>query len=139
MSIISPSKSVMLPPVRFSGGELILMDGGSHGSTQKKFIKAISNDTIDIKYINLSTNNTHSDLKQMSSLLKELRKINALSSSEKPETIALPITFDVPLLNLADQMRSSGFCNIIPTLTGLSENKHTILNFLSLILAGAFF
>lgn len=117
-------------PPQFTGSGTVLMDAGVHGDTMRAFSKALAGDRLHIRYVGLTSNPNHPDLKQMSSLLSELIKVNGLPRSEQPENIALPIVFDVPLLNLSDQMKATGHSSSVVTHDTLLQNKQTILAFL---------
>jgi tetratricopeptide (TPR) repeat protein len=130
-----PLKPVFRQPanrkVLFAGGdELVMLDTDTHAKDLGHFWRALNNfDKPLVTYV-IKTSDKNPQLKKMSSVLSRLRKLNALPSNERPTHIAMPLVFDVPLLNLSDQMRATTPFNGTLTQGNINQHKDKVIDFL---------
>lgn len=116
----------------FLGHKIDILDAGQHMSDLKYFAKTVIDD-IKIQTINVETNPQNYLVKQMDSLKQKLVEINAQSKFKRPDYIAIPGSFKVPLLNLNDRINAICHQNIGLTPENIKDNKEALMEFLQII------
>lgn len=116
----------------FTGYKIDILDAGQHMVDLKSFAKAVIDD-IKIQTINVETNPKNYLVKQMNSLKQCLIEINSRSKSKKPDYVAIPGSFKVPLLNLNDRINTICRKDIQFTPENIKSKKEDLMELLQII------
>lgn len=116
----------------FLGYKIDILDAGQHMADLKYFAKSIIDD-IKIQTINVETNPKNYLVKQMESLKQRLVEINSQPKFKKPDYVAFPGSFKVPLLNLNDRIHAICHQDIGLTPENIKSNKEVLMELLQII------
>lgn len=114
----------------FSGKKVDIFDGGEHARDIANFSKAVLPEDTEIEQIQIETNKKEPSVKQIKSLLENLKAINSLPADERPDYIAIPGSVSISLLNLSAQIKAVTNKDIELKPNNIKEHKQDILSFL---------
>lgn len=120
----------------FLGYRIDILDAGQHMMDLKYFAKTVIDDINihpKIQTIHVETNPKNYLVKQMDSLKQRLIEINSQPKSKKPDYVAIPGSFKVPLLNLNDRINAICCKNIQFTPENVKSKKEDLMELLQII------